>query len=517
MKTILTILLACSFIAAQSTPVSVYNATTNRTNYLEPAITGPLDLSLPGRGIGYSFPEPLLSTALFTRITDAGFDPCNVGHNFSAPDTAETRAWNITATRLHLLDLNSGVLWPLNWNGTAISKVGSAALPCGGISSSGLLTGGAALPSWSGKDADIWWGTLGFKLRRLNFSAVTGSSTTIPFTEPLDYNTIYHAITGGNLVENVDYMCSLGVSGVDAANDFIATAMSGAQDTWKYAVWWDSATGRYKVLDTFSNPMRTWDSNSPGWVTNAFAGGYQLHNVKLAQDGRWVLITPTGSRQIFWDTQTNAVSQSTLALDGGHRSGGYGYVFNQYANGSDASQWMKRAMSDLTNPLFLVNPTLSSPSSVPQYVALNPDFDEHSSTHNQRSGSSYPLFSSTSRIVDVDLSHPWRPYDNEIVAIGTDTTRIVYRIAHHMSKNTNGGPRAPGYYDNAFGQESADGRWFVVGTNWGMTLTYASGTNPNTGSPCAPCYRIDAFVVKLPTGSGTVTLTGKATISGRLQ
>lgn len=514
---LLALLLCAVTVSAQSTPPSSYNATITRVQYLEPALTGPLDLTIAGRGIGYSFQEPLLSTAVFTRVTDANFDPCNVGHNYSAPDTAEVRAWNVTSSMFYILDLNNGVLWPLNRN---LSKAGSTSLPCGGISTSGLMTGGSALPSWSGKSADIWWGTLGFKLRKFDFSTVTSSSTTIPFTEPLDYDAVYNAITGGHLVVNVDFMCSLGVSGVDAANDFVATAMVGSQDSWKWAVWWDSATGRYKVLDTFTNPMRIWDSASPGWVSTATAGNIQLHNVKIAQDGVTIRMTqcnPACGHIALWNTSTGVLTGLPPATDFGHTAAGYGVLFNQYANGSDATQWLKRAFTSVSVTTGLVNPLLSDPSSVPQYVALNPDFDEHESTHNQRSGQAFPLFSSTSRTADVDLSHPWRPYDNEMVAIGTGDTRIVYRIAHHMSRNTSGGPRAAGYYDNAFGQVSSDGRDFIVGTNWGMTLTWPTGRNPNTDIACAPCYRIDAFKVALPVGGGGAVLRGKTTLNGKIR
>jgi hypothetical protein len=479
-------------------PVVSSGANTSRTNYLEPALTGALDLTQSGRGAGYSFNEPTLSPAVFTRVTDQNTDTLRLGDSYTAPDSAETRAINIDSTMFYLLNANSGGLYPFTWDGVTPTRIGTG-------NGGGLLlplTGGSALPSWSGQNAKIMWGTSGFKLRKLDFTTVTGSSTSIPYTEPLDYDTVYNAITGGHLTVNVDYMCSLGVSGVDAANDFIATGISGAQDTWKYAVWYNTSSGRYKVLDVNSNPMRVWDSASPGWVNNAFAGGYTMHNVKLAQDGRYVLITPTGSRQIFWDTTTDTIAQSSVQLDGGHRSAGYGYVINQYANGSDATQWILRPLSDITSATNLVDPTLSDPSSVPQYVALNPDFDEHSSWHNARVATLNPVFSSTSRTTTIDTLHPWRPYDNEIVAIGTDTVRVVYRIAHHHSRNVSGGARAVGYYDNAFGQVSADGRYFLVGSNWGLTLQYSSGVDPNTGAPCSPCYRIDAFMVTLPTGLG---------------
>lgn len=497
------VLALCSIVTGQSTPPSTYNANTSRINFTEPALTGVLDLGQPGRGAGYRWTEPQLSNAVIVRCTDQNTDPSTPGRNFSAPDTGEVRAWNITSTRFYLLDLNGGGLYPYSWDGTNCARMGSTSLPTGGLqlTESSMLSGGSSLPSWSGKNGNVLWGIFGLRIRTLNFSSVTSSSTSVPVTDVVNLSTVYSAVTGGSLTGS---LCSLGVSGVDAANDFVATAFDGGQDTWKLAFWYDSATGRYKVLDTFSNPMRVWDSASPGWVNNAFAGGLQLHNVKVAQDGRTVELTPTGSHQTFWDTQTDTIRQSTPSLDGGHRSGGYGNVVTQYANGTDAAQWMLRAFTDLTNPLFLVQPTLSDPSSVPQYPALNPVFDGHVSWHNARSAVLYPVFDSTSRVVSVDASHPWRPYDNEIVAIRTDGTRGVFRIAHHFSKNTSGGPRAQGYYDNAFGQVSPDGRFFVYGSNHGMTLSFPSGINPNTGASCAPCQRIDAFVVILPVSGSTV-------------
>ncbi len=511
--------------AAGQTPPAIYNANTTRTNFVEPALTGALDLTTVPHQAGYTFTEPLLSGATVYRVTDASTDVSTPGRNFSAPDCSECRAFNTDSTKFYLLDLNGGGIYPFSWNGTVAARLGSAALPTGGLqlTEGSLINGGSALPSWSGKNAQLLYGTLdngsSLQIRQLDFTTVNSSSTTVPVSNLVSLSAVFTTVNGGTLGGS---LCSLGVSGVDAANDFIVTGFNGGQDTWQYAFWYNKATGRYKVLDTFSNPMRVWDSNAPGWVNNAFAGGLQLHNVKIAQDGETVLMTPTGSRQLFWNTTTDLIQQSNVALDGGHRSAGYGVVFNQYPNGTDASQWIMRLFTSLTVATFLVDPTLSDPSSVPQYPALNPDFDDHSSTHNQRSGLNLPLMSSTSRVVDVDVTHPWRPYDNEVVAVRTDATRGVFRIAHHYSRNITGGPRAPGYYDNGFGQTSPDGLYFIYGSNHGMTLSFASGTNPNTGAPCAPCYRIDSFIVTLPvsapppgTNGGTV-IRGKAVIRGKV-
>jgi hypothetical protein len=129
---------------------------------------------------------------------------------------------------------------------------------------------------------------------------------------------------------------------------------------------------------------------------------------------------------------------------------------------------------------------------------MNPDFDEHSSWHTARNGTLYPVFSSTSRDVPVDGSHPWRPYDNEIVGIKTSTPGTVWRFAHHQSTRMSGGNRAVGYFDYSFGQVSPNGRYFLFSSNWGLTLHHSTGADPNTGANCAPnCYRIDTFVVRL--------------------
>ena len=490
---------------AQLTPPSSYNANTSRTSFTEPSLTGALDQTDITHQAGYSFTDPTFGSRI-TRITDASMNTSSAGRNFTPPDSGEVSSWNLDSTKFYVMDIEGGQFYPFSWNGTSAGRLGSPSQTTGGIVLTSILTGGAALPSWSGKGAQILWGTSAFKLRKLDFTNVNSSSTTVPYSEPLDYAAVYNTITGNTLTGSV---CSLGVSGVDAANDFVATGINGGQDTWTWAVWWNSATSGYKILDTSTTPVRYWNSATSSWSNiTGTTGGWHMHNVKIDRSGRYVLITVTTSdntgtgngKLVSWDTTNNTLSFTTPAYDGGHRSGGYGYMVNQYANGTDATQWLLRPASDLTtSPTLLVTPLLSDGTSSPQYTAMNPDFDEHSSWHTARNGTLYPVFSSTSRDVPVDGSHPWRPYDNELVAIKTSTPGTIWRLAHHRSTRMSGGNRSVGYFDYSFGQVSPDGRYFLFGSNWGLTLHHSTGNDPNTGTSCAPnCYRIDTFVLELP-------------------
>ncbi len=482
-------------------PPSSYNAPTHRTAILPPAETGVLDLTLGGRGSNYSFTDPNFGTVI-TRITDENFWGASfTGRNHIPPDTAEARSFNIDSTKFFVMNLEGGVFTPCHWNGATrqATRMGSAAISSGGIWTSGILTGGSAIPSWSGKDANIMWGTLNFELRKLDYSTITGSSTTIPFTTILDYAAIYNTITGGTLT---GALCSLGVSGVDAANDFVVTAMIGNQDNWTWVFWYNTATGAYKILDTSTSPIRYWDSTLGSWTNiTGINGGWSLHNVKMDQSGRYVLLTVDNNDLAFlpankgflgsWDTTGNTISFTpsfftATPWDGGHRCGGWQQMINQYANGSDATQWLMRPCSDLgQTPTFLVDPYLSDAASVPQYTALNPDFDEHSSWQTARNGVQNPFFSLPSRALAVDGSHPWRPYDNEGVAVGTGATRVVYRLFHHHSTRTS--DLADGYYDYSFGQISPDGRYAIFSSNWNNTLGSFGGDE-----------RKDTFIATLP-------------------
>ena len=499
------------------TPPTTYNVPTNRTAYTEPALTGALDLTVGGRGINYTFTDPTFGTQI-TRITDENFWPDFPGRNHMPPDTAEVRSWSIESTKFFLMNIEGGIITPMYWNGATkqSSRMGSSGISSGGIWLSGILTGGSALPSWSGKDDNIMWGTggaSGFKLRKLDFSGITGASTTVPFTEPLDYQTVWTAI--GEAGSPPGGCCSLGVSGVAAVNDFVVTAIGGNQGDWHKIVWYNTASGAYKVLDCLAATLRYWDSTSPGWtnITGA-TGGWTLHNVKMDKTGRYVMVTvdnrdtvPSGKGFLaVWDTTANAFWYTTSAWDGGHRSAGVGFMVNQYANGSDASQWLLR---DLTNestfnsPTNVINPILSNASSVPQYTAMNPDFDEHSSWETARAGTMYPFLSITSRNVAVDGTNPWRPWDNEGIAVRTDATgnNSVFRLFHHHSARIIPPPPPFDYYYYSFGQISPDGRYVIFSSNWGLTIEYPSGTNPNTGLVETPVKRIETFIATLPVSS----------------
>lgn len=519
-------------------PPTSYAVTTNRTPFTKPALTGALDLTVGGRGAGYTFTDPTFGTPI-TRCTDENFWPDQPGRNHMAPDTAEVRSWSIYSTKLYVMNIEGGVITPVYWQGTPkqCARMGDTSITSGGIWLSGTLTGGVALPSWSGQDDNIMWGTggtSGFKLRKLDFSGITGASTTVPFTEPLDYQTVFTAIGGGTLTGST---CSLGVSGVDANTDYVVTAINGNQDDWNKVVWWNSSTGAYKVLDTATNPLRWWDSATSSWTNiTGSGGGWTMHNVKLSKDGRHVMVTvdnndgaalPSGAGFLaVWDTTANTFFYTSTGLDGGHRSAGVGYMINQDANGSDSSQWNLRALTNATTfntATKLVVPSLSDPSSVPQYTAMNPDFDEHSSWETARFVALFPAFSLTSRNVAVDGSHPWRPYDDEAVALRTDVPGTVWRLFHHHSARIIPTPTPYDYYGYSFGQISADGLYAIFSSNWEFTLTYPTGNDPNTELSCAPsCKRIDTFIASLPTGgslpvssrglNGKVTLKGKATI-----
>src|SRR5690242_16366053 len=115
MKALILILFLSITVAAQSTPPTSYNVPTNRTAYAEPALTGALDLTVGGRGAGYTFTDPTFGSTI-TRCTDENFWPGLPGRNFIPPDSAEVRSWSINSTKFYVMNIEGGVFTPLNWN-----------------------------------------------------------------------------------------------------------------------------------------------------------------------------------------------------------------------------------------------------------------------------------------------------------------------------------------------------------------------------------------------------------------
>jgi hypothetical protein len=254
-----------------------------------------------------------------------------------------------------------------------------------------------------------------------------------------------------------------------SANDRIATIFGGMQDTFHYVLVYDMRTRTSTLLDTHT---ATVDGKPTG-----FHMGWGIHLVNIDKSGRYVIISKgDGSKApnlVVWDTETNKFA-TVSAMPGGHYSAGYGYMVNGNGWYPHWAQWLLRSLEPDKLGTFakLIVPDIGD-----DYGGR----EEHSSWANAKPDDWAPVFVAVTR--HSDAKNPLEPWDDELIAIGTNKDHpVVYRFANHRC-------RFDGYFwDTPRAIVSQDGRFVVFTSNWEKTL----GMSPDHLS------REDVFVLELP-------------------
>jgi hypothetical protein len=224
----------------------------------------------------------------------------------------------------------------------------------------------------------------------------------------------------------------------------------------------------------------------PNWTTVTDVDGFTIHNVKMAKDGSYLIITPTLSScsggwcsaatqsMFFWQIGTTNVVKVNNSADG-HWTEGYSHWINSGSSG----QFRSRLFS---NPTAVTNiiPSSLLPAGI---VSV---YDKHCGWTNVDAANSYPFFCSTYTTNNPVPNVAWY---NEIIGI-SPTTGQVYRFAHTFAT-----ARSHRFNDrSAIGAISQDGRFFAWSSDWMGTLGSESGASTCTvGVDC----RGDVFVVEL--------------------
>jgi hypothetical protein len=254
-----------------------------------------------------------------------------------------------------------------------------------------------------------------------------------------------------------------------SANDRMAVAFSGIQDTWRYVLVFDKKTGKHTVLDT----RRATIDGKP----SDFAMGFGVHLVNIDKSGRYVVISKgqggKAPNLVVWDTETNRFAE-VANEGGGHYSAGYGLMVNNSGTFPHWAQWMMRSLHP--EDLGLIT----------RLVVPDPPKDfggryEHSSWNNAREDAWAPVFVTVTRYANA--KNPLGPWDDEIIAIATAPKQPkIFRFAFHRSKP------AGDFWDLPRGNVSPDGRFFMFTSNWEGTLGRSRQGRP----------RQDVFVLELP-------------------
>jgi hypothetical protein len=243
------------------------------------------------------------------------------------------------------------------------------------------------------------------------------------------------------------------------------------------------------ILDTLASQItRSGITRSTGTTL-----GFRLHHAWIDLSGRYVVLYPVGQQPVsflVWDLTNDAITPVT-ARASGHDALGYGVQVNQdccTATAWDAAQWQLRALGAPNTTTDLINPVLTPAET---YLA------DHTSWNNARADRNVPILSALYRYYKNSYNTtPWRPWDDEIVAIQTDTPGgAVWRFAHHRSNITADVPGDGTYFwYQPRANISPNGRYALFTSNWEKTLGLAVGAEPDG------LYRTDVFVVSLLAG-----------------
>jgi hypothetical protein len=466
-------------VHAASIPLSVpatYHAVTNRTVYPEPAL--PSIGAAGSRFIDRTFGSRML------RVSDANTRPGRAGRGYAGPSAAHQLAWNATSSRFYIRGIDG---WFIPYNFDAVSMTATrlpSATPNDG--NGGLVISSQVEPQFSFVQPDILFATGQDSLndwpivRYFNFS--TGTYTDI--------------LNLGNqtTINPATYAAALSSSATSPEK--LSVIFGGCcQDAhYKVAVFDVAApTTSLMLLDTQAGTITAGGKTIPTGVVPFF-----LHHAWIDLSGQYVVLYPRSQSPvsfIIWNLSTQTLTLNNT-LPFGHDALGYGWQVNQDCCTSggayDGAQWQLRALSAPAATSDLINPPLS-----PREIYLA----DHTSWNNAQPDRRVPILSSTYRYYNGTFNTtPWRPWDDEIIAIQTDGggAATVWRFAHHRSNiQRDDGIDGTYFWYQPHAVISPDGRWALFTSNWEKTLGTAVGSEPSG------LYRTDVFLVSLAAGPFT--------------
>jgi hypothetical protein len=473
--------------SAQTAPaVSVpntYHAVSNLAAYAKPA--------RPALGAaGFRFSDPTFGSQLI-RVTDANTDTRGgafTGGSYSTPSAAHQLAWNATSDRFYVRSL-SGWFIPFAFDASTLTaaRIGS------------LLIQSHIEPQFSYQSRDIlyagWTRVVSGHDYPLIHAYDFGTST---YTELMDLRLL---VT--NTLDLADTYVGA-ISSSATAPEKVAVMFGGCcQDAHrKVAVFQsasaDAAQSSVVVLDTVDSTITHGVGGTPA---STIALGFRLHHALMDLSGRYVVLYPVQGLPVHfvvWDLLTEAITLvPEQARTFGHDAVGYGWQINQDCCASntlyEGAQWQFRSLATPQVSVDLINP-VPTPREI--FIA------DHTSWNNAQPAIQVPVLSSLFRYSNgINNTTPWRAWDDEIVAIQTESAGSgarVWRFAHHRSDvSRDDGIDGTYFWYQPRGVISPNGRWALFTSNWDKGL----GAMPVPDPPGN--YRTDVFLVGLSAGAFT--------------
>lgn len=437
------------------------SADTSRTIFTKP--------TLPTLGsAGFTFQDPTFKSMIL-RVSDSS----TVGGTSvrSVGGAGNTQAWNTTSTRF-IATTTGGATLLYDFNAATMTATLHATLQIDNVTFSlvdpDLLYGHA---TGAGDEAIV----VRYNCATAVTTIVVGVRTLIPSVD--NAGRTYLRGTTTAVISGVEYL------------SFIFGGQSQDHDFYAY---WGPITNisAGKTLNSLASTING---------TSSQALGVYLHAGAIDLSGRYVILGPSNSvigpfgpntpAAFVWDTTTDGFELLTYGSpdsDGGHGAYGYGAVVNF----PDDEDGMDSKYRTLASPHVFQR--LISPFPTPSDFQMA----NHASWSNASPTVLNPILAAWYRYAIwngsawVPNAGAWRTWDEEVVAVSTDGSGIVYRFAHHRSDTNNRTANdIDWFWYTPRPNISNDGKWGLFTSNWEKTLGTDSGEPPNS--------RQDLFLISL--------------------
>jgi hypothetical protein len=454
--------------AQTQSSVATYAARADRSTHSKPP--------LPQLGpAGFTFTDPAFGSRML-RVTDASTRPGAINQSYTTPSAAHQTAWNANSTYFYLRSVD-GYFVPYAFNASSMS---ASRIQPTGSGAGGLVVNSQTEPQFS------------FVSPNILYVSRQDSTYDWPIIRQFDFSTGAYTdlLNLGEVAPIAHSTYTGGLSSSAGATERVMAFFGGAAQDQHYlvAVFAANNPRSLVVLDTTNSTTTVNDQRTN---TN-IPLGFHLHHAFLDKSGQYVILettavdrgSPNYSAPLYvWDTIANTFTAlpETGGLSGGHYATGFGTLVNQDCCTStswDAAQWQFRPLATPNANHDLV--TVLTPQET--YSG------DHPSWNNAQPTALVPFVTAFYRTPSETA--PWRPWDDEIVAVQTDgsaANATVWRFAHHRTSIVS-------FWDMPRANVSQDGRFAIFTSNWEKTL----GTDPGSGP------REDVFLVEL-TGSTTAS------------
>ena len=453
---------------------------TTRTPYTKPSLP-----AIQNQPAGHVFADPCFGSPLI-RVTTGQTRPGLANRSYTTSSAAHQNTWNTDSTYFYIR-ATDGTIIPYRFDPStqAIARI----LPTGS-GDGGVIISSQAEPNFSFNTSNVLWGSSIDPLDNTpTVTKIQLSPNAAPtYSTELALRTVASGLAG---------KYTGGVYSSATSPERISVFFGGSMaDLHNYVLLFDAGSGANQLLlNTSSSTVK---AGGQTYSTNITLG-FTMHHAYLDKSGRYVLIMPQGAQpyqQVLWDTHA-APGQGFTAMpvvqyrSGGHDAMGWGDLVNQdccTSTSYDALQWQYRALATPAQTRDLIQP-VQTPTAV--YTG------DHTSWNNASATALLPVLSSITRLPG-DAARPWRAWDDEIVAIQTNSSSgaTVWRFAHHRSDGVSDTPGQNAFWYAPRVVVSQDGKWALFTSNWEKTL------GPASDATAAEQYRRDVFILGLNTGVG---------------